>query len=418
MKKLYALAAVSALALMASKANAAGYQLNEYSVTNLGRSFAGVGVAGDDYSALAYNPAGMTLMKKSGMQIGATMTQVRSKALGEGASAGKKTDMDFVIPLPSMFGQYNVNDKLFLGAGVYVPFGLATRYRHDSFVAKSTSGARKSELEVIDFNFSGAYKLDNGLSLGASAIFRRITGSLTANLNDTTYGLGNVGYSDFRVKGYTGTFNIGAMYEFNDDARVGLSYRHKSIQKTSGKHYMEVTNPAAVALIGPSGTYHSASDPELPASVILSGYAKTAEQWATTATVKYTMWHNFHVFPGKTTSPLKGGNLDVQYRWKDAWNVALGEDYYLNDNWTLRFGTAYDQSPSRSNTYRTNRIPDTDRIWASLGASYIKDNYQLDFGYAHLFFTHGRTLGSPSGDADVKYHSYSNMLGFNFQYKF
>ena len=410
MKKLYALAAVSALALMSAKANAAGYQLNEYSVTNLGRSFAGVGVVGDDYSALAYNPAGMTLVKRSGVQVGTTLTQVRSKALGEGAYAGQKADMDFAIPLPSAFGQYNVNDKLFLGAGVYVPFGLATRYKHDSFVAQNGSHPRKSELEVIDLNFSGAYKFNNNFSLGASAIFRRITGGLTSNVMT---GPVVIGYSDFRVKGYTGTFNIGAMYEFNDDARIGLSYRHKSIQKTHGKHYFYTIIP------GVNGIYHSASDPELPASVILSGYVKTAEQWATTATVKYTMWHNFHVFPGKTTVPVvPGGNLDVQYRWKDAWNVALGEDYYLNDNWTLRAGVAYDQSPSRSNMYRTNRIPDTDRVWASLGASYAKGNYQIDLGYAHLFFTHGRTLGSPSGDVDVKYHSYSNMLGMNFQYKF
>ena len=410
MKNLYKLATVSLITLAAANAHAAGYQLNEYSVTSLGRAFAGVGVAGDDYSALAYNPAGMTLVKRSGVQLGTTITQVRSKAQN---NKGDKTDMDFLIPLPSAFGQYNVNDKLFLGAGIYVPFGLATRYKHDSYVAKGPVGARKSELEVIDFNLSAAYKLDSNWSLGASAIFRRITGSLTSNLNAA-----GGGYSDFRVKGYTGTFNLGAMYEFNENARIGLSYRHKSVQKTSGKHYIK-GSPAGAIIPGFNGTFHSASDPELPASVILSGYVKTAEQWATTATVKYTLWHRFVVFPGKTTNKyIKGGNLDVQYRWKDAWNFALGEDYYLNDNWTLRFCTAYDQSPSRSNTYRTNRIPDTDRVWVSLGASYIKDNYQIDFGYAHLFFAHGRTRNSPEGDVDAKYRSYSNMLGLNFQYKF
>ncbi|MBO4675249.1 MAG: outer membrane protein transport protein [Elusimicrobiaceae bacterium] len=403
MNKFYKFAAVSALALVCTKAHAAGYQLNEYSITNLGRSFAGVGVAGDDYSALAYNPAGMTLMPRSGFQVGVVNTQVHSKAKGDN---GEKADMDFVIPLPSAFGQYNVNDKLFLGAGVYVPFGLATRYKHDSFVANGPTGARKSELEVIDFNLSAAYKLNNSLSLGASAIFRRITGSLTSNL------MQGMIYSDFRVKGYTGTFNVGAMYEFNENARIGLSYRHKSIQKTSGKHYLVI--PA----MGITQKYHSASDPELPASIILSGYFKTAPKWATTATVKYTLWHRFGIFPGKTTAPIRGGNLDVPYRWKDSWNFALGEDYYLNNNWTLRGGVSYDQSPSRSNTYRTNRIPDTDRVWLSLGASYQKDNYQIDFGYAHLFFAHGRTRNSPSGDVNAKYHSYSNMLGLNFQYKF
>jgi len=431
MNNFYKFAAVSAVALACADAHAAGYQLNEYSVTGLGRSFAGVGVAGDDYSALAYNPAGMTLMPRSGAQLGTTITQVRSKVHGDN---GEKTDMDFLIPLPSAFGQYNVNDKVFLGAGIYVPFGLATRYKGDSFIGEAggvgPSGVRKSELEVIDFNFSGAYKLNSNWSFGASAIFRRITGSLTSNIYKDLPMLGrtNIAYSDFKVKGYTGTFNIGAMYEFNEDARVGLSYRHKSIQKTSGKHYVRVKKDLLEGPFGPAlaplnGKFHSAADPELPASIILSGYYKTAPQWATTATVKYTLWHRFGVFPGKTTDKalLAGAgkkNLDVEYRWKDAWNIALGEDYYLNKNWTLRAGVAYDQSPSRSNTYRTNRIPDTDRVWVSLGASYIKDNYQIDFGYAHLFFAHGRTRNSPSGDTNAKYHSYSNMLGLNFQYKF
>ena len=145
MKKISAAAAVALLASVGN-ANAAGYQLNEFSVTNLGRSFAGIGVAGDDYSALGYNPAGMTLMKRSGMQAGLTMTEVASKIRGVGNTAGKKTDMDFMIPLPSMFGQYNVNDKLFLGAGIYVPFGLATRYGHDSFVADDKNGVRRADL--------------------------------------------------------------------------------------------------------------------------------------------------------------------------------------------------------------------------------------------------------------------------------
>ena len=68
MKKLIFGASLLALGL-ASNANAAGYQLNEYSITNLGRAFAGAGIMGDDYSALANNPAGMTLVKRSGMSL-------------------------------------------------------------------------------------------------------------------------------------------------------------------------------------------------------------------------------------------------------------------------------------------------------------------------------------------------------------
>jgi long-chain fatty acid transport protein len=411
MKKIYTAAALTLL-FSAGNAHAAGYQLNEFSAANLGRAFAGVGVVGDDYSAAAYNPAGMTLVKRSGIQTGLTMTEVVSKVK---SSTGKKTDMDFMIPLPSMFGQYNVNDKLFLGGGVYVPFGLATRYRNDSFVAEQGSGVRRSELEVVDTNFSGAYKFDNGLSVGSSFIVRYIEGKLTSNVIKYGY---NLGYSDFRVKGWSTTANFGAMYEFDKDTRIGLSYRLKSTQRTTGKHYLTVKNEyAAMASqlgFGTFNRYDSVSEPELPASWILSGYHKFAEKWGTSFTVKYTQWHRFYTFPAYSDL----GNLDVDYRWKDAWSFALGQDYYLNSNWTLRAGISWDESPVPSQSFRTNRIPDTDRLWTTVGVSYATGNHQFDLGYAHLFMMHGRVKNTTYDDVDAKYRSYSNMYALQYQYKF
>ena len=350
----------------------------------------------------------MTLMKRSGMQAGLTMTEVASKIRGVGNTAGKKTDMDFMIPLPSMFGQYNVNDKLFLGAGIYVPFGLATRYGHDSFVAKDNNGVRRSELEVVDGNISAAYKVNNHLSLGVSGILRHIKGKLTSNVNSPRP---NFAYSDFKVSGWSTTMNLGAMYEFNEDSRIGLSYRFKSTQRTTGNHDITVYTPMGELM----NSYDSVSDPELPASWILSGYHKFSEKWGTTATVKYTQWHRFSVFPAYSSGT---GNLDVQYRWKDAWNFALGQDYYLNENWTLRAGLAWDQSPVPNSTYRTNRIPDTDRLWTSFGVSYATGNHQFDFGYAHLFMMHGKVWNSAENDTNAKYKSYSNMYALQYQYRF
>ena len=407
MKKSY-LAALAAV-MCASQAQAAGYQLNEFSATGLGRAFAGMGVMGDDYSAMGYNPAGMTLVKRSGIQAGVAATQIYSKA----ESRYGTDKMNYLVPLPSVMGQYNVNDKWFLGAGVYVPFGLSTKYKHDSNVAtKSGGGVRKSELEVIDFNLSGAYKFDNGLSLGASAILRRITGKLTSNVNIPA----TPGYSDYNVKGWSKTMQLGAMYEFNEDTRLGLSYRFKSTQKTRGKHYIELNTPAGDVFIRNT----TMADPELPASWILSGYHRFSDKWATSATVRYTQWHRFYTFPAKSYGPTGDRNLDVDYKWKDAWTFSIGEEYYMNDNWTLRFGTAWDQTPTPSNDYRTNRIPDVDRIWAAVGASYMTGNHQFDFGYNHLFMMHGRTTNKNelTEDLNVKYKSHSNMFALQYQYKF
>lgn len=408
-----------ALIMGASQAHAAGYQLNEFSATGLGRSFAGSGIMGDDFSALGYNPAGMTANKNSGIQLGLAMTEIASKAKSKYGT----DKMDYFVPLPSFMSQWNINNKWFMGFGVYVPYGLSTKYKHDSNVAtKSPGGARKSYLEVIDTNLSSAYRFDNGLSLGASAILRHISGELTSDINAMPqYKL----YSDFKVKGWTKAFQLGAMYEFDENTRVGLSYRFKSTQRTKGKHYIsssaDARTVAGLEAMGMIGRFHSASDPELPASWILSAYHRWNEKWGTEATVKYVQWHRFYVFPGETTWPglaVSGKkNLDVQYRWKDAWTIALGQEYYMDDKWTLRGGIAWDQSPSRNSSFRTNRIPDTDRIWTSLGASYKTGHHQFDLGYAHLFMMHGNTRNQPS-DLDAKYHNHSNMFALQYQYNF
>ena len=419
MKKISVLTAV-ALMFGLNNVHASGYQLNEFSATGLGRAFAGMGVMGDDYSAMGFNPAGMTLVKRSGFQAGIAATQIYSKAKGKNGT----DKMNYFVPLPSILGQYNVNDKLFLGLGIYVPYGLSTKYKHDSHVAQAPSGVRKSELEVIDTNLSAAYKFTDKLSLGTSFIVRYIKGSLTSNVH---YGaFKNIAYSDYRVDGWTTTLQLGGMYEFDKDTRLGLAYRFKSTQRPTGKHYIDV-NPdyaAMAAMLGMSehNRYKTFSEPELPASWILSGYHRFAPQWGTSFGVKYVQWHRFYTFPARSEWPLKR-NLDVNYKWKDAWTISLGQEYYMNDNWTLRAGTAWDQSPSRSNTYRTNRIPDSDRIWLSAGASYMNGNHEIDFGYTYLFMMHGKTHNNnpadpQSKDAQVKYRNHSNMLMLQYQYKF
>ena len=49
----------SAGAFLTGQAHAAGFQLTDFSMTGLGRSYAGAGIVGDDYSAIAFNPAGV-----------------------------------------------------------------------------------------------------------------------------------------------------------------------------------------------------------------------------------------------------------------------------------------------------------------------------------------------------------------------
>lgn len=408
MKKLLATTALCTACMWTISAQASGYQLNEYSITNLGRSFAGAGIVGDDYSAIAYNPAGMAL-KKTGVQASFTMAEIAADIKGQGVDSGKKTDMDFGVPLPAAYGQYQVNDKLFIGAGIYAPYGLATKYKKNSFVADS---ARESTLEVIDYNLSAAYKLNSKWSLGASFIARYIYGHMT---NNTTPQI----ESDFELDGWTYTGTLGIMYEYDENTRFGLSYKPKSVQRVKGDHTITATTPfGIIESVYPDGK----ASPDLPETVLFSAYHKPFEKVAFTGSARFTRWGDSFKEFSMTSSATKALGLpSVDYSWKDTWTFSLGTEYYMNDNLTLRFGTAWDQSPTADNQHRTHRIPDSDRIWLSAGLSYRIDNMQFDLGYAHLFMKESYIRDSVNkdyNDHDAKYEAYSNMFGLGFQYDF
>lgn len=424
MKNIYQLAAVSAFCLWSINAHAAGYQLNEYSATGLGRSFAGAGIMGDDYSALAYNPAGMTLIKQSGAQAGLTVAQIHSKIHGQKHGQGdeRKTGMNYGVPLPSLFTQFHINDSWTAGLGVYTPYGLKTRYSRNSYLAED---GVESLLEIIDIAPAVAYKPTKKLSLGASVIARYIHGKMTNTVNIPGAGAAyGTGFSEFDLDGWTAAWTAGLMYEFSDQTRFGISYKSKSMQTVKGDHTVSgfrdlsaygLPNLNEVAMDGKAS-------PDLPQSVLISAYHQPTEKWGFSASARWTDWEDsFQEFTLASSAKILAtqpvpGQKTANESWKKSWTISLGADYYLNENWTLRAGTAWDQSPIRNADHRYARIPDSDRVWLSCGFSYRQDNYQIDAGYAHLFMKNS-VAREPNGTT-AHYKSYSNMFGLNFQYKF
>lgn len=413
---------ITALAVLATafSASAGGYQLNDYSVTGLGRSYAGQGIMGDDYSAIAFNPAGMTLMKKSGIQTGATFVNLGADVEGLDAYEGQHRRMKLWAPVPQFFAQYNVNDKLALGIGVYAPFGLKTQYKADWFASDT---AILSKLDIIDINASIAYKLTDKWSIGASAIARYIYGHMTNTLS-----LGG-GTSDFELDGWTKTAQFGVMYEPTENTRFGLAYRLRSTQQVKGDHKIE-GNP-----LGFNQTATGWASPALPETVTLSAYHRY-KKVGFSGTARWTHWSqsfpefamrsNSNLFttvsmdPAAALTGISNNQKVSKYNYDNSWTLTAGLDWYYNNNWTFRFGTGWDESPTHNDTTRTIRIPDNDRFWLSAGASYIQDNWQVDVGYAHMFGRTGKALEeSDISSVPVKYKNLrSNILGLQVQYKF
>ena len=276
MKKRYLLSTLLTLAV-ATNASAAGYQLQEYSVTNLGRAFAGVGVMGDDYSAIAFNPAGMSLVKKSGVQMGAVAVDVYGSVKGTsrsdtinpmtgapvlGPEKSGKTHSNIFRLLPHFYGQYKVNDKMDLGLGLYVPFGLANDYKNGWFAEEH---AGYSGITVVNLTPSASYKILDNLALGFGLNLQYAV----AHLTGATFGGGHTNMHDADDMGVG--YNVGLTYQPTKTTRLGISYRSKVDHKLQGKNSMRTLNM--------TGTYDVHAKITTPETVIFSAAQDIGQKW-------------------------------------------------------------------------------------------------------------------------------------------
>ncbi len=404
-----------AVLLMASTSVwAGGYQLQEYSVTNAGRAFAGAGIVGDDYSAVAFNPAGMTL-RKSGMQLGAMGMDIHSNveggSLSDGTATSKGKLRNFKL-IPHAFGQYALSENWRLGLGLYVPFGLGTYYNKSWF---GRTHSLVSEIETIDIHPSLAWKPLQWLSIGGGFILERMQARLTNTL-DSAAG----GKSDMNADGWGHGWNAGIMVEPTKTARFGVAYRSPIVQNIKGKHHFQHPNPAVGRKEGYSST--KLVDPE---HIQLTAYQEVGK-FGLSAMARWTRWSRFNLLsidstalaqlgPGRTPS-------QVDENWRNTWTVSGGVDYHYCKNLTFRTGLAYDQGAVKDPKHRTARVPDANRWIASIGASYKRGNWQIDASYFHMFWSKARVASkaNTTGQTEIRgtYHTQLNSLGLSAQYHF
>ena len=406
---------VAMVLLVSMQANASGYQLQEFSVNAMGRAFAGVGVVGDDYSAIAYNPAGMSYVEQNGVQAGAVAINLHGKLRGTSSDAmgntqSDRTSTNIFRVVPNFYGQYKLNDRASLGLGLYVPFGLAADYRNNWF--GSTHG-QYSAITAVNLTPALSYNLTDDLALGVGVNLQYVQAHLTGSLPVR-------GTTDMRADDIGVGYLVGLTYKPWDNTRFGISYRSAVTHKLKGTNKVD----GSVIPYLPDGKYDVYARVTTPESVIFSAAYDLNKKWTFSGTLRWTRWSRFHDLDVMQRN-MGGRPLSSTYEnWRNTWFYSVGADYKYCKNLTLRFGAGLDNTPIPSPQYRTARIPDQRRIMTSIGASYMKNNWQVDVGYTHVFIRKARAQGMARQSAgsqasfDGTYHLSSHILGLQFQYKF
>jgi long-chain fatty acid transport protein len=389
-KKTIAASIAALFAVGGGSAGAAGFALIEQGGSGMGNAYAGAAAVAEDASTVFFNPAGMSLLEGPQFAGAAHVIDVSAKfsgtatnplALGGGAATGGSGgNAGDTAVVPNLYFAMPVGERLSVGVGVNVPFGLTTEY--DANWIGRFQGI-KSELVTTNINPSIAYRLTDAVSIGGGINYQRAEAELT---NAIVLGAGQTGKTKLEADDDGWGWNLGALFQVTPATRIGVSYRSEIEYELDGS----VTNssdsgaPAAVAAANATSG-PSRADIAFPDMFSISLAHAVSDRLQLLADATRMGWSSINEV--RVINTTNGGVRDILvFDFDDAWRYSIGANYKWSDTWTLKAGLAYDETPVKGANSRTVRLPDNDRTWISLGGQLkIGQSGRLDLGYAHLF---------------------------------
>lgn len=425
----------------ASNVQAAGFQLKENSVKSQGSSFAGTAAKTGDSSVVTNNPAVMTQFEGSTFQIDVTAIDLNyefegtaTDAFGRPMTGGNGGNAGGVTPVPAMSYIRKLDNGVALGAMVSAPFGLKTEY-DDNWVGRYF--AHTSDVQIVDLALSGAIDITDRFSVGIGAIISRADVTLSRSVDFGTLLYSNPqtrplpfalpqaadGFVEIQGDDTSLGWLVGAHFRPTDSFALGVSYRSEIDYDLVGT--ADWTVPGNVAAVfgaspmtaplfqdGPGGAALTT-----PSVLQVGAHWQVNEQFALSASWAETGWSSLREVRIEFENP--DPDAVEPFEWSDSTFVSLGAEYKLNDRWTLRGGIADDQTPT-SLVHRTPRLPDDDRRWYSIGATWaVSDALDVNFAFSHLKPDDPRVDATSSGSRIVgPYDGSANLYGVSAQYRF
>jgi long-chain fatty acid transport protein len=452
------------LSLSAGHALGAAFALQEQNASGLGHAYAGGAAAAEDVSTIFYNPAGLVRLRTTEAVVAGNVICFSAKFRDSGSQpaafqplGGTGGEAGTCAVVPNLYVGVPFTDKWSFGLGINVPFGLKTEYDSDWL---GRFQAVESKIETININPALSWEPTKQLTVGAGVNWQRLKATLTKHVNFAGAFAQGVGglvatgqlpasaapvligsafglESDAKVTGNDSGWgwNVGVLWQANEQTRVGAAYRSKIKYDVTGS--VDFSNPTASSL-GPlpptlapvgaaivSGVNAALANGDvaiaikMPDTANVSVFHQFNNKWDLMADLQYTGW--------STIQELKivrsgGSVLSVTpENFRDTWRASVGTNYRYSDKWIFRGGLAYDQSPVRD-AQRTPRLPDQDRTWVALGAQYrFSPSLAVDFAWAYIFVrdpSMNQNDGSTATNGLISgsYRSNVNIVGLQLTY--
>ncbi|WP_038177000.1 outer membrane protein transport protein [Vibrio pacinii] len=380
-KTLLSIAVACGLITTSASVNAAGFQLAEYSATGLGRAYAGEAAMADNASAQWRNPAMLTYLEGTQISVGGIYVDPNVDVNGTSTYSGNKiaansSDFAHDAVIPNFYVSHKYNDKFALG------FALGTNYGMETNLGNNFAGANhgnEASVYSVEANLNAAYQLTDTLSIGAGLRYIEADGSFGAIASPQSAVLpAGTPLKYMEGEDSAWAWQAGVAWQLNESNRIGFTYKSEVDLTLEGYANGYGFNPA-----NPKAHKAGSMNLVLPATAEFAAFHQVNDALAIHTSINWTDWSSFEKlvadFPGEASNTIKHEN------WDDNFRYAVGATYQMDSKLTLRTGIAYDES-AVSEENRTATIPETDRLWLSLGAGYQwSEKLSLDAGFTYIF---------------------------------
>jgi long-chain fatty acid transport protein len=365
-----------------SESTAAGFMVRENSAASVSTVFAGNASRADEVATVFNNPAGMSWLEGTQTQIGGTGVfpsinfEGSATVLGTPIPSDNSRNNGQFAFVPHAYATFDLNERLKGGFAITVPFGNTIDYSEDwsgRYVNIKTAALS------VDINPNISYQVTDRFAIAGGISLQYLKLDLSSKIpqfvifQDPTAPDG--GFL-LKVDSWDWGFNLGVLAEPWDGTRIGLTYRSGIDHVMDGTLNFDPTTHPLIGVNGPAKT-----DISVPASITGGITQELSESFSVSFDAQFTQWHTFDQVL------IESNNPDVVFHeeYRDSWMVSIGGVYRLNQDWTLRAGVGFDQSPV-IDAWRDTGVPDKDRYMVGLGFGYqITPRVALDVGYAHYF---------------------------------
>jgi long-chain fatty acid transport protein len=400
--------ALGILIVATAQANAGAFAIREQSTYGQGTSFAGV-AAGGSLSSMFWNPATMTQFKGIVSENGfsAIIPHVSQTPLPGSTLAGAPFFLGGVSNsgdnalVANGYTSYQISPNLWLGLAINAPFGLSVSFQ-DPWAGRNYGG--DTTIKTYNANPSIAYRINDWISIGVGAQLQYASVRLTSGLAPFPP---SSGVLDGKGWGFGAT--AGVTFTPWANTSIGLGWRSAINQDIHGSLIL----PAGAAFNVPFSTPGSVETTiNLPDVVSLGIRHQFDPRWTVMGTVEWSNWSRIGTV---NINQLNGGPalvattpLTVPLQYDDGWFFSAGAEYRWTERLTVRGGLGYELTPI-SDRVRTPRLPDNDKFWVSVGASWkVAPFAHFDLAYSHLFVKDtnvnvSAASGNPSFNGTITY---------------